>query len=319
MSHIFISYSRKNLDCARKIARQFEAKGFKVWIDLDSIEGGTDWRGSIQSAIPQAAAMLLLWSDDSKKSLYVKKEVELALNESFIRPDFRIIPALMSDLTAVPLWEEIKNLNGRAIYTCSTKEIADLIDEFAKFVPPTRRKLDFDRAKPLGDHAGKIGLSRVPLVAVPCMESVYCNARVIGRPETVLNHLPTNPLTVQVLLEFLGNPTTETTIQQVYDYLQETQPTKPVFLIHVTGPAKGDKYMLSDDQSGDWLDAVNTTHAALDWLAGRGATLQLFNAIPASLNFAIGMQFYNFYRVQAINRTPPPDSRYVVVLDTNDL
>ena len=47
MSHIFISYSRKDLTFAQKIVNALAANDLDTWIDWKSIPKGKDWEQEI--------------------------------------------------------------------------------------------------------------------------------------------------------------------------------------------------------------------------------------------------------------------------------
>ena len=47
MSHIFISYSRKDLDLAQKIVDALATNDLDTWIDWKSIPKGEDWEQAI--------------------------------------------------------------------------------------------------------------------------------------------------------------------------------------------------------------------------------------------------------------------------------
>lgn len=47
MSHIFISYSRKNIDFAGNIVQALADNDLDTWIDWDSIPSGEKWRDEI--------------------------------------------------------------------------------------------------------------------------------------------------------------------------------------------------------------------------------------------------------------------------------
>ncbi|MBE2271842.1 MAG: toll/interleukin-1 receptor domain-containing protein, partial [Anaerolinea sp.] len=53
MSHVFISYSRKNQPYARMLADELLRRGFDVWID-DRIDYGEDWEDVIWKALDAA-------------------------------------------------------------------------------------------------------------------------------------------------------------------------------------------------------------------------------------------------------------------------
>ncbi|HEX2906134.1 MAG TPA: SUMF1/EgtB/PvdO family nonheme iron enzyme [Phototrophicaceae bacterium] len=102
MSHIFISYSKKDREYARKLADKLLAEGFDVWID-DRIDYGEDWWRTIVRNICSASAFIVIMTPDSDTSEWVQREVTLA--------DKHKIPAF-------PLWLEgdFHNSENWAIY-----------------------------------------------------------------------------------------------------------------------------------------------------------------------------------------------------------
>ena len=77
MSHVFISYSKKNKSYALKLADYLITSGFDVWID-DRIDYGAAWEDAIQKAIEDCAAFIVIMSTDSRKSQWVRAECEYA-------------------------------------------------------------------------------------------------------------------------------------------------------------------------------------------------------------------------------------------------
>jgi hypothetical protein len=77
MSHIFISYSKKNQPYARKLAAYLLEHGFDIWID-DRIEYGENWWRAIVRAIRTSAACVVVMTPDSEQSTWVEREVALA-------------------------------------------------------------------------------------------------------------------------------------------------------------------------------------------------------------------------------------------------
>lgn len=77
MSHIFISYSRKDKDYAFELAGKLRNDGFEVWID-DRIQSGDDWWDTIDKAISDAIAFIVIMTPSSKDSNWVKREILLA-------------------------------------------------------------------------------------------------------------------------------------------------------------------------------------------------------------------------------------------------
>jgi len=78
MSHIFISYSRHDLEVVDCLVGKLENAGMKVWIDRDDIKAGKTWRAQIVQAIDTCDAFVLMLSSHSAVSDNVRKEIDLA-------------------------------------------------------------------------------------------------------------------------------------------------------------------------------------------------------------------------------------------------
>ncbi|HZM20187.1 MAG TPA: toll/interleukin-1 receptor domain-containing protein, partial [Anaerolineales bacterium] len=68
MSHIFISYARKDIDYAGKIVQALAENDLDTWIDWKSIPKGEDWEQEIHRGIEEADAFLFLISTYSVAS-----------------------------------------------------------------------------------------------------------------------------------------------------------------------------------------------------------------------------------------------------------
>lgn len=73
MGHIFISYSHKDKKYVEKLEEKLIEKGFTVWID-HRIDYGSQWTEEIEHAIDTCDAYIVVMSEDSKKSPWVKRE-----------------------------------------------------------------------------------------------------------------------------------------------------------------------------------------------------------------------------------------------------
>jgi TIR domain len=78
MGHIFVSYSRHDLEVVDCIVGKFENAGMRVWIDRDDIKAGKTWRAQIVQAIDTCDAFVLMLSSNSADSDNVRKEIDLA-------------------------------------------------------------------------------------------------------------------------------------------------------------------------------------------------------------------------------------------------
>src|SRR5215510_6122322 len=96
MQQIFISYSRKDMDFARKLAGDLEKAGYDVWWDISDLRGGDDWVQTIPTAIAESQFMIVVLSPNGVASPWVQKEYTQALS---LRK--KIIP-IMLETTSVP-------------------------------------------------------------------------------------------------------------------------------------------------------------------------------------------------------------------------
>lgn len=78
MSHVFISYSRRNKELVDRMVDDLEKAGINVWLDREDIKAGDSWRLQIVEAIDACDAFVLMLSPESAASENVHKEVILA-------------------------------------------------------------------------------------------------------------------------------------------------------------------------------------------------------------------------------------------------
>jgi hypothetical protein len=77
MADIFISYAHKDQAFVRRMVSTLEAEGFSVWWD-HTIPPGQSWDSFIARGIKEAKAAIVVWSQNSVDSEWVKEEAQLA-------------------------------------------------------------------------------------------------------------------------------------------------------------------------------------------------------------------------------------------------
>jgi TIR domain len=88
---IFASYSHKDQDIAEEFARMTRAFGDEYLRDFTHLRAGEVWNERLLGLIDEADVFQLLWSSNSMRSPYVRKEWEHALSlrrPNFIRPTY---------------------------------------------------------------------------------------------------------------------------------------------------------------------------------------------------------------------------------------
>lgn len=101
MGHIFISYSRKDEQYVNKLVEALENEGFDVWIDRELLTGDT-WIQVINHKIDTCDAFVIVMTENSKESTWVRREVLYAIQEGK-----KIFPLLLQG----KLWMYLQDFN----------------------------------------------------------------------------------------------------------------------------------------------------------------------------------------------------------------
>ncbi len=129
MSHVFVSYSKKNKDYVLQLVDKLLDEGFDVWIDNRRLRSSEDWWRSIVEALRDADAFVVVLTPDSDASEWVQLEITLAMK--YKKPRF---PILLAGTMDTPNWD----IFARTQYVDATNgqlpqpEFYELIGQHAK-------------------------------------------------------------------------------------------------------------------------------------------------------------------------------------------
>jgi len=79
---IFISYSSKDKAVADKLVTQIEKAGYTCWIAPRNIVAGVEYSEVIEKAILKCKVFLIIFSEYSEKSSWVRSELNIAFSEN---------------------------------------------------------------------------------------------------------------------------------------------------------------------------------------------------------------------------------------------
>jgi hypothetical protein len=100
----FISYARDDGAIVKSLVERLRSSGYHVFVDLESIRVGENWKRRLEAAILKSRVLILCWSASSKRSEYVTFEYmrALALKKPVYpwRLDATALPAMI-DLQAI--------------------------------------------------------------------------------------------------------------------------------------------------------------------------------------------------------------------------
>ena len=93
MAKVFISYSRKDIEFAKKLTTELQKSELDFWIDWEGIPPTVDWWKEIEKGIEEADAFLFIISPDSAKSKVCGQEIDTAAKNGK-----RIIPIVVREI-----------------------------------------------------------------------------------------------------------------------------------------------------------------------------------------------------------------------------
>jgi len=106
MAKVFISYSRKDIEFAKRLTGELQKSELDFWIDWEGIPPTVDWWKEIEKGIEEADNFLFLISPDSVKSKICKDEINTA-----VKNGKRIIPIVVREIESQAAPPQLKHLN----------------------------------------------------------------------------------------------------------------------------------------------------------------------------------------------------------------
>src|SRR5215475_3194084 len=104
MADVFISYSREDRPRAGQVAQALQGAGLNVFWDTE-IPPGATWADYIESKLTQCKALVVLWSEHSAKSQWVREEARMARDRG------KLIPAMLDNSPAPFGFGEVQAAN----------------------------------------------------------------------------------------------------------------------------------------------------------------------------------------------------------------
>ncbi len=106
MAKVFISYSRKNIEFAKRLTGELQKSELDFWVDWEGIPPTVDWWMQIEKGIEEADVFLFLISPDSVKSKICIQEIDYA-----IKNGKRLIPLMVRDVKGDDIPAQLSHIN----------------------------------------------------------------------------------------------------------------------------------------------------------------------------------------------------------------
>lgn len=104
MARVFLSYDREDAARARLIAQAIERAGHSVWWDFH-LKGGAEYGKEIEQALTDADAVVVLWSQRSIQSAWVRDEAAAGRDRG------RLIPVRLDDSSPPMGFRQYQNID----------------------------------------------------------------------------------------------------------------------------------------------------------------------------------------------------------------
>jgi hypothetical protein len=106
MAKIFVSYSRKDIEFAKRLTEELQKSNLDFWVDWEGIPPSVDWWKQIEKGIEEADVFLFLISPDSARSKVCGEEIECA-----VKNGKRLIPLIVRDIKSDEAPPQVGHLN----------------------------------------------------------------------------------------------------------------------------------------------------------------------------------------------------------------
>jgi hypothetical protein len=297
MAHVFISYSRHDIEFVHKLAEQI-GRVYKVWIDMRGIEPADDFQKEIEQGIKTSSAFVVVLSPNSVSSDYVNGEINRAR-----KYDIPIIPYMYRPvdpplaLTSINYIEHDEENHYQSI--------GRLLDRLKKSLgndaciqgggligKEILDKVGATFASTAAHSTGRLSFSAQSgqLIGLPVIRNRYHTAYFIGYADDLLMQQDN----LQLAIQLTGDYPFDDFVIGIADYLHSKGYPLQMLLIRgplseayqINEPHKSHYYGLKATNNDEWQDALETTKQAS--VFRRNKTLQLFIKGPAVFLFRFG-------------------------------
>lgn len=112
----FLSHSSRDKDFVRRLAADLTTQKITVWLDEQEILAGQSFVERISEGVYSSDVFVFVSSEDSVKSEWAKKELNLAFSRQLSQADVRIVPAKIDDTEVPKILKDIHFADFRKSY-----------------------------------------------------------------------------------------------------------------------------------------------------------------------------------------------------------
>ena len=138
----FISYSSKDQEFAERLHADLQAKGVRCWFAPEDVQGGRKLHEQIEQAIRHYDKLLLVLSENSMGSEWVKTEIYHARQDEIRTQRRKLFPISLVDFQTIRAWTAFDADSGKDM----GREVREyFIPDFSNWKDHDAYKKAFDR------------------------------------------------------------------------------------------------------------------------------------------------------------------------------
>lgn len=305
MSHVFISYSRKDTKVVGEFVESLRKQDFIVWQDVSDISAGDKWLDVILKAIDESSAFVIFWSQAASESEVVKKELDHALNEGKI-----VIPVWLEAKTPLGRLESLNAIATRGFSATASQKLAKAL---LKVAPRIQRKVSkFNPAISMGSQkvTGKKRhiYGNREYVVIPLVTSAYSNAVVIAEADVTVRDIKRVQIMVQNTRAADGSMIRDAFHAVLNEYENGIPPKEERLVgVYITGVLNKDtnQYMVDAENIAHYTDMLDTVLKAMQAVSQNAAqlqTFQLFLYTLVDIAFLLGVEINRWWPLQVYKK-----------------
>jgi hypothetical protein len=136
MKKIFVSHNFKDHDFTNKLISKLERDfGDRIWIDDWEIDVGDSIVEKVNEGLETSSFIIVVFSPNSIRSLWVKKELNSSLMNQLNGQDIKILPVLIKSITFQEIPFVLQDIKGIRI-----ENISDFESEYIDLTKPIKKK-----------------------------------------------------------------------------------------------------------------------------------------------------------------------------------
>jgi len=106
---IFVSYPRADSAVVQSVVRRLRTDGFQIWLDIENLQAGSEWKSELEKAIAGADGALVFLSRSGQESEWLSLEADTLARRSQ-DDDIPLVPVLLDENAELP--EPLRHLHA---------------------------------------------------------------------------------------------------------------------------------------------------------------------------------------------------------------